>query len=55
MDSLDILLYLIDDHAHEVSSLLNLTNYEIDTLEKVESIYWDNHRAGLDKVFYRWS
>ena len=38
MDSLDILLYLIDDHAHEVSSLLNLTNYEIDTLEKVESI-----------------
>lgn len=55
MDSLDILLYLIDDHAHEVSSLLNLTNYEVDTLEKVESIYWDNHRAGLDKVFYRWS
>lgn len=54
MNSLDVILYLIDDHAFEVNSLLALSNYEVDTLEKIENIYYDNHRSGTDKIIYRW-
>lgn len=54
MNSLDVILYLIDDHAFEANSLLALSNYEVDTLEKIENIYYDNHRSGTDKIIYRW-
>ena len=54
MNSLDIILYLIDDHAFEANSLLALSNYEVNTLEKTENIYYDNHRSGTDKIIYRW-
>jgi len=54
MNSLDIILYLIDDHAFEVNSLLALSNYEVDTLERIENMYYDNHRSGTDKIIYRW-
>lgn len=54
MNSLDVILYLIDDHAFEANSLLALSNYEVDTLESIENIYYDNHRSGTDKIIYRW-
>lgn len=54
MNSLDVILYLIDDHAFETNSLLALSNYEVNTLEKIENIYYDNHRSGTDKIIYRW-
>lgn len=54
MNSLDVILYLIDHHAFEANSLLALSNYEVDTLEKIENIYYDNHRSGTDKIIYRW-
>lgn len=54
MNSLDVVLYLIDDHAFEANSLLALSNYEVDTLERIENMYYDNHRSGTDKIIYRW-
>lgn len=54
MNSLDVILYLIDDHAFEANSLLALSNYEVDTLERIENMYYDNHRNGTDKIIYRW-
>lgn len=54
MNSLDVILYLIDDHAFEANSLLALSNYEVDTLERIENMYYDNHRGGTDKTIYRW-
>lgn len=54
MNSLDVILYLIDDHAFEANSLLALSNYEVDTLERIENMYYDNHRSGTDKIIYRW-
>lgn len=54
MNSLDVILYLIDDHAFEANSLLALSNYEVDTLERIENIYYNNHRSGTDKIIYRW-
>lgn len=54
MNSLDVILYLIDDHAFETNSLLALSNYEVDTLERIENMYYDNHRSGTDKIIYRW-
>lgn len=54
MNYLDVILYLIDDHAFEANSLLALSNYEVDTLERIENMYYDNHRSGTDKIIYRW-
>lgn len=54
MNSLDVILYLIDDHAFEANSLLALSNYEVDTLERIENMYYDNHRSETDKIIYRW-
>lgn len=54
MNSLDVILYLIDDHAFEANSLLALSNYEVDILERIENMYYDNHRSGTDKIIYRW-
>lgn len=54
MNSLDVILYLIDDHAFETNSLLALSNYEVNTLERIENMYYDNHRSGTDKIIYRW-
>lgn len=54
MNSLDVILYLIDDHAFEANSLLALSNYEVNTLERIENMYYDNHRSGTDKIIYRW-
>ena len=54
MNSLDVILYLIDDHAFEANSLLALSNYEVDTLERIENMYYDNDRSGTDKIIYRW-
>lgn len=54
MNSLDVILYLIDDHAFEANSLLALSNYEVDTLERIENMYYDNHISGTDKIIYRW-
>lgn len=54
MNFLDVILYLIDDHAFEANSLLALSNYEVDTLERIENMYYDNHRSGTDKIIYRW-
>ena len=55
MESIDICLYLIDEYSHCVSSLLNLTNYEVDILDKVNTIYYDNYRSGTNRIIYRWS
>lgn len=55
MESVDICLYLIDEYSHCVSSLLNLTNYEVDILDKVNTIYYDNYRSGTNRIIYRWS
>lgn len=54
MNSLDVILYLIDDHAFKANSLLALSNYEVNTLERIENMYYDNHRSGTDKIIYRW-
>nr|DAN68389.1 MAG TPA: hypothetical protein [Caudoviricetes sp.] len=54
MNSLDVILYLIDDHAFEANSLLALSNYEVNTLERIENMYYDNNRSGTDKIIYRW-
>lgn len=54
MNSLDVILYLIDDYAFEANSLLALSNYEVDILERIENMYYDNHRSGTDKIIYRW-
>lgn len=54
MESVDICLYLIEDYAQCVSSLLSLTNYEVELLEKVNTIYYDNYRSRTNKIIYRW-
>ncbi len=38
----------------EANSLLALSNYEVNTLERIENMYYDNHRSGTDKIIYRW-
>lgn len=54
MEPVDICLYLIEDYAQCVSSLLSLTNYEVELLEKVNTIYYDNYRSRTNKIIYRW-
>lgn len=54
MEPVDICLYLIEDCAQCVSSLLSLTNYEVELLEKVNTIYYDNYRSRTNKIIYRW-
>lgn len=54
MEPVDICLYLIEDYAQCVSSLLNLTNYEVELLEKINTIYYDNYRSRTNKIIYRW-
>lgn len=54
MEPVDICLYLIEDYAQYVSSLLSLTNYEVELLEKINTIYYDNYRSRTNKIIYRW-
>lgn len=54
MEPVDICLYLIEGYAQCVSSLLSLTNYEVELLEKVNTIYYDNYRSRTNKIIYRW-
>lgn len=54
MEPVDICLYLIEDYSQCVSSLLSLTNYEVELLEKINTIYYDNYRSRTNKIIYRW-
>lgn len=54
MEPVDICLYLIEDYAQCVNSLLSLTNYEVELLEKINTIYYDNYRSRTNKIIYRW-
>ena len=54
MEPVDICLYLIEDYAQCISSLLSLTNYEVELLEKINTIYYDNYRSRTNKIIYRW-
>ena len=54
MEPVDICLYLIEDYAQYVSSLLSLINYEVELLEKINTIYYDNYRSRTNKIIYRW-
>lgn len=54
MEPVDICLYLIEDYVQCVSSLLSLTNYEVELLEKINTIYYDNYRSRTNKIIYRW-
>lgn len=54
MEPVDCILHLIDDVGYKARDFLDIQNYELITLERIDQIYLDSVRSNTNKIIYRW-